>query len=171
MESLLWLLREKDFVRSFREGSKVLIVRRGGNAVGRFLEMTVYVVGGRRGIIFIPKGRDGRGWSRFILELGKVRDFLKAPAGQGLVRPVPLLEKPQKDCDEANSGISTSSHPKDSAPSYMEVLHTSLSRPKKEKQLPRLVVPLGKDHCDRSKEGKKQFQSAPLVKLLQDFSL
>jgi hypothetical protein len=44
MESLLWFPGEKDFVRSFREGSKVLIVRRGGNIAGRFLEVAVYAV-------------------------------------------------------------------------------------------------------------------------------
>jgi hypothetical protein len=47
MEILLWFPGE-DFVRYFREGSKVLIVRRGGNVAGRFLEAAVYVLGGRR---------------------------------------------------------------------------------------------------------------------------
>jgi hypothetical protein len=37
----------EDFVNFFREGSKVTIVRRGGNSSGRFLEVVVYVVGGR----------------------------------------------------------------------------------------------------------------------------
>jgi hypothetical protein len=54
VECLLWFPREKDFIRSFEEGSKVLIVRRVGNAAGRHLEVADYAVGGRRGIIFIP---------------------------------------------------------------------------------------------------------------------
>jgi hypothetical protein len=51
----------EDFVKSFREGSKVSIVRRGGYSSGRFLEVAVYAVGGRRWMIVFPKGRDGRG--------------------------------------------------------------------------------------------------------------
>jgi len=57
----LWYPGDKEFVKSFREGSKVLIVRRGGNLAGRYLEVVVYVVGGRRGISFsflkVVKGR------------------------------------------------------------------------------------------------------------------
>lgn len=49
VEGVLWCPEDKDYVRSFREGSKVLIVRRGGNAAGRFLEVAVFAVGGRRG--------------------------------------------------------------------------------------------------------------------------
>jgi len=87
MENLQWFPGEKDFIRSFREGSKVLIVRRGGNAAGRFLEVAVYGAGSRRGIIFIPEGRDGRGWRSFVLELGKISAFLKVPLRLGVVRP------------------------------------------------------------------------------------
>jgi hypothetical protein len=36
----------KDFVKSFREGSKVTIVQRGENSFGRVLEVAVYDVGG-----------------------------------------------------------------------------------------------------------------------------
>jgi hypothetical protein len=46
MENLQWFPGE-DFIRSFREGSKVLIVRQGGNTAGRFLEVAVYGAGGR----------------------------------------------------------------------------------------------------------------------------
>jgi hypothetical protein len=67
VESLLWCPGEKDFIRSFREGSKVLIVRRGGNVAGRFLEVAVYAVGGRRGVIYFPEGlRDGGGGKLFL---------------------------------------------------------------------------------------------------------
>jgi hypothetical protein len=53
----------------------VTIVRRGGNWSGRFLEVVVYVVGGRRGMIVFPEGRDGRGWRRVFGELSKVLAF------------------------------------------------------------------------------------------------
>jgi hypothetical protein len=50
---------DKEFVKSFREGPKVLIVRRGGNNSCRFLEVAVYAVGGQRWLILIPEGRVG----------------------------------------------------------------------------------------------------------------
>jgi hypothetical protein len=64
-----------DFVKSFREGSKVTIVRRGGNSSSRFLEVAVYDVGGRRGMIVFPEGRDRRGWGRVSEELSIVLAF------------------------------------------------------------------------------------------------
>jgi hypothetical protein len=57
MEVLLGFPEDKEFVKSFREGSKVLIARRGGNKDGRFLETATYGMGGRRGILLIPEGR------------------------------------------------------------------------------------------------------------------
>jgi hypothetical protein len=65
----------ENFVKSFREGSKVTIVRRGGNSSGRFLEVAVYAVGGRRGMIVFLEGRDWRGWGRVSGELSKVLVF------------------------------------------------------------------------------------------------
>jgi hypothetical protein len=149
LESVLWF-SGKDFVRSFREGSKVIIVRRGGNVAGRFLEVAAYVVGGLRGIIYIPEGCDGWGWSRFLVELGKVRDFLKESAGQGLVRLGPLPVKERIDGDGAITGAATGSNGSDGAPSYAEVLCTGSCRPEKEgsKQV-QPVHPLGKDLHDR----------------------
>jgi hypothetical protein len=47
------------FVKSFREGSKVTIVRIGRNAKGRFVEAVVYGVGGQRGFLLIPEGCGG----------------------------------------------------------------------------------------------------------------
>jgi hypothetical protein len=84
MEDLLWFLGDKKFVKSFKEGSKVLIVRRGGNTAARFLEVAVYAVGGRRGLILILEGREGQSWSCFVTELGKVNAFLEASIGTGI---------------------------------------------------------------------------------------
>jgi hypothetical protein len=70
----------EDFVKSFREGSKVTITRRGENKFERFLEVAVYG-GGRRGRILFPEGRDGRGWSRVSGELSKILDFLGTTVG------------------------------------------------------------------------------------------
>jgi hypothetical protein len=65
LEVVLGLPAEQDFVKSFREGSKVLIARRGGNKVGRFLEATTFGLGGRKGSIVIPEGRGRWGWLKF----------------------------------------------------------------------------------------------------------
>jgi hypothetical protein len=75
VEEVLQNLGFENFVKSFREGSKVTIVRRGGNSSDRFLEVAVYAVGGRRGMIAFPEGRDGRGWGRVSGELSKVLVF------------------------------------------------------------------------------------------------
>lgn len=58
----------KDFIQSFREGSKAFIVQRGSNRSNQYFEVGVYVVGGRRGLIVIPEGREGWGWSGFAAE-------------------------------------------------------------------------------------------------------
>jgi hypothetical protein len=51
----------QNFVKSFCEGLQVLIVRRGGNRAGRFLELAVFAKGGRKWFILLPEGREGRG--------------------------------------------------------------------------------------------------------------
>jgi hypothetical protein len=61
VEEALHSTVSKDFVKSFREGSKVTIVRSGGNRCCRFVEVVVYAMGGRRGMTMFPEGRDG--WS------------------------------------------------------------------------------------------------------------
>jgi hypothetical protein len=46
MEGLLGSQEEQDFVKSFREGPKVLIARIGDNKASRLLEATVFGMGG-----------------------------------------------------------------------------------------------------------------------------
>jgi hypothetical protein len=65
------------------------------------------------------------------LELGKVRDFFKALAGQCLVRPSPFSEKPRSEVSVVSSG----SHSRDAAPSYADVLRKGIRCPEKEKEL------------------------------------
>jgi hypothetical protein len=52
-----------------REDDKAMMVHGGGNKAGRFLEVLVLAKGGRKGVIWFPKGRFGRGWRRFVGEL------------------------------------------------------------------------------------------------------
>jgi hypothetical protein len=84
LDLLLGLPTKEDFVKSFRESSKVLIVRRGGNKVGCYLEATTFGLGGRKGSIVIPEGRGGWGWLKFSDELRKVVDFFSVSVGGGL---------------------------------------------------------------------------------------
>jgi predicted AAA+ superfamily ATPase len=65
----------KLFVKSFREDSKVTIVRIGGNSSGRFSEVAVYDVGGLRGMVVFPEGCAKRGWGCVSGELSKVLIF------------------------------------------------------------------------------------------------
>lgn len=58
VEEAIKSLVKEDFVRTYREEVKVLMVRGVGNKVGRFLEVAVYIEGGRKGMIWIPEG----GW-------------------------------------------------------------------------------------------------------------
>lgn len=66
------------FVKAFRGDSTATFVRKGENKSGRFLEVAVYAVGGRRGLILLPEGRDGRGWSSVSGELSKVLAYFEA---------------------------------------------------------------------------------------------
>jgi hypothetical protein len=66
-------LVEEDIAKSFREGNKAVMVHGGSNKSGRFLEVAVFAEGGRKGGIWIPEGRDGRGWRLFA---GELRVFL-----------------------------------------------------------------------------------------------
>lgn len=68
----------EDFIKSYREGSKVTIVWRGGNKFGWFLEVAVYAVGGWRGMTLFLEGQDWRGWSCVSRELSKALAFLEA---------------------------------------------------------------------------------------------
>jgi hypothetical protein len=83
LEVLLGLLEEQELVKSFREGSKLLIARRGGNKAGCFLEVSSFGLGGRKRFIVIPEGRGGWGWIKFSDELRMVVDFLSVPVGSG----------------------------------------------------------------------------------------
>ena len=62
-------LEKEDIAKSYREGDKVLMVHGGTNEAGRFLEVSVYAERGRKGVLWLPEGRFGRGWHPFAGEL------------------------------------------------------------------------------------------------------
>jgi hypothetical protein len=122
-------------------------------------EVAVYAAGGCKEIICIPEGQDGWGWSRFVMELEKVRGFFKAPTGQGMARSTPFSEKSRIVGNGVNPGVCTNSHGKEGAPSYVEVLCKGLNCSEKGSQPPQLMVSLSKDHRVRPKQGKKRFRT------------
>ena len=69
MEEALISQGNGDFDKSFWEEVKVLMVRKGSNKAVRFLEVAVFVEGGRKGIIWLLEGRGGWGWRCFVSEL------------------------------------------------------------------------------------------------------
>ena len=60
---------KEDFARTYWDEVGVLKVRLGSNKAGCFLEMAVFVEGGRKGVIRILEERGSRGWQRFVDEL------------------------------------------------------------------------------------------------------
>jgi hypothetical protein len=60
---------KKEITKSYREGDKAMMVHRGGNKARRFLEVSILAEGSRKGVIWLPEGRFGRGWRRFAGEL------------------------------------------------------------------------------------------------------
>jgi len=85
LETLLDFPEVQDFVKSFREGSKLVITRRGENKVGRYLEAAIYGLGGRKGFILIPEGCRGWGWRKFSGELRLVFASLSASVDRGII--------------------------------------------------------------------------------------
>jgi hypothetical protein len=76
VEEVMRFTRVEEYVRSTREASNVVTIKRGGNRASCFLEVVVQGEGGRRGFIMLPEDRERRGWGRFSGELRKVLAFL-----------------------------------------------------------------------------------------------
>jgi hypothetical protein len=66
---------KNDFVKSFREDVKALMVCGGGNKAARYLEVAIFVEGGCKGVIWLPEGREGWGWSRVVVSCGRCYFF------------------------------------------------------------------------------------------------
>jgi hypothetical protein len=136
LEMLLGLPEEQEIVKSFREGSKLLIARRGGNKDGHFLEVSSFGLGGRKGFIVIPKGRGGWGWIKFFDELRKVVDFLSGSMGSG-GGSSPSSEKKEVKAVQPSLGLA----PKWTGPSFAEVLRSVSAIAVKELSIVGGVVP------------------------------
>jgi hypothetical protein len=83
---------KEDIAKSFHEGDKALMVHGGANKAGRFLEVAVFAEGGRKGGVWIPEGRDGRGWRRFAGELRLMLAFPGSCLKEPVIRSSPSLK-------------------------------------------------------------------------------
>jgi hypothetical protein len=81
VESAIQAQVKEEITKTFREGDKAMMVHGGGNKAGRFLEVSFLAVGGRKGVIWLPEGRFGRGWQRFAGELHRVLEAQRLAAG------------------------------------------------------------------------------------------
>ena len=62
MEAAIQSQVKEEIAKSYYEGDKVTMVHRGGNKAGRFLGVSVFAEGGRKGVIWLLEGRFRRGW-------------------------------------------------------------------------------------------------------------
>jgi hypothetical protein len=95
VEEALKVPVKKDFVSSYREDAKALMVHGSGNKASRYLQVANYAEGGPKGVIWIPKGRKGWGWPRVVGELRPLLKFVEAKGGS-LVSKAPSLKAEQK---------------------------------------------------------------------------
>lgn len=69
VEKMACLAENHAFTESSRDEDRAFYDQIGANRAGRYLEVAEYAMGGRRGLIFVPEGRDGRGGKTFAKEL------------------------------------------------------------------------------------------------------
>jgi hypothetical protein len=81
VESAVLAQEKEEIAKTFREGEKAMMVHGGANKSGRFLEVSFLAVGGRKGVIWLPEGRFGRGWRRFAGELRRLLEAQKLSVG------------------------------------------------------------------------------------------
>jgi hypothetical protein len=146
-------------VKSFREGSKVLIARRGGNKAGRYLEATMFGLGGRKGSIVIPEGRGGWGWLKFSDELRKVVDFFSVSVS-GRLGSSSTSEKKVVEEDRLTLGLA----PKWTGPSFAEVVRADSTTVAK--KMP--IVGDGRSGLRASRATPCEFDLLPAVRHAED---
>jgi hypothetical protein len=87
VEEVMEAQLKEGFTRMHQDEVRVLKVRLGSNKAGCFLELAVFVEGGRKGVIWIPEGRGGWGWQRFVDELW----FLVVQLAERVMPVVPAI--------------------------------------------------------------------------------
>jgi hypothetical protein len=117
MEILLGYPKDQEFIKSFREGSKIVITRRGSNQAGRFLEVAVFGLGGRKWFILIPEGSGGWGWIKFSDDMRKAATFFFSAKMDSKFGSPAVLVKNEGKKEESKLGLAYWK-----GPSFVEVL-------------------------------------------------
>jgi hypothetical protein len=81
VESAIQAQVKEEIAKTFREGDKAMMVHGGVNKAGRYLEVSFLAVGGRKGVIWLPEGRFGRGWRRFAGKLCRLLEAQRLAVG------------------------------------------------------------------------------------------
>jgi hypothetical protein len=103
----------------FREDENVLMVRGGRNKAGKFLEVAIYTEGGRKGVIWLPEGKNGWGWRCFVGELRRMMEFQG-----GKVGPI-MSEFPSLPGKQLEVGVKAPSGPL-SGRSFVDMLQSKV---------------------------------------------
>jgi hypothetical protein len=74
VEEVMEAQMKEDFASMHQDEARVLKVQLGSNKAGCFLEVAVFIEGGRKGVIRILKDCGGWGWQRFV---DKLRSLVK----------------------------------------------------------------------------------------------
>jgi hypothetical protein len=105
VEEVLQFQEKEGSATEFREDENRLLVREGCNKVGRFLEVAVEADGGRNGTIWLPKGKMGWGWRRFVSEMRRMLEFQGGQIGPSVDEFPPLPGKRVEIEEPAVSGL------------------------------------------------------------------
>jgi hypothetical protein len=119
-----------DIAKSYREGDKVFMVYGGANKAGRFLEVSIFVEGGRKGGLWLLEGNFGWGWRRFA---GELRLLLASPEGKSGFE-TESLPPSRLQCKQSKIGGIDAPTGGSQGRSFVEVL---LSKPNLELDLPK----------------------------------
>jgi hypothetical protein len=144
MKRMVFMVEDQPFTESSRDGNGAFFAQRGVNRAGCFLELAEYAVGGCKGLILVPEGRDKQGWKRFSEELGKVLTAFAYFSGkpEGGCSQLPLLPLSGKKSEGPSSygGLH---------PSFAEVVSAA----------GKLGVPLGQGGCCKPSIGWVRLRS------------
>lgn len=78
MDECSLLEGRKDFFKTYHIGTMALVAHQRSNAFGCYLEIIDYGDRGRRGLIVIPEGMEGRGWKSKSREIKHALSMLLA---------------------------------------------------------------------------------------------
>jgi hypothetical protein len=152
MEELLSAKSSDAFWRRSRIGFPGIFAQRCANKHGRYLIVEDFGTGRRRGLIIVPEGRKGVGWTSFHSELSSAVKQMKVSRNMDIPPTRPLLKKitvPRASEITRKAELPESSHRR----SFAEMVKKTMDKPvtilsrnaTKQSKLPELNSGLGKE--------------------------